>query len=73
MKSWLHRTDAVGAEDLEAMAREAGLLAANEKLSPQLLAYTQAVVEQCASIADAYASRDTEENAADHIRAMLPS
>lgn len=73
MKSWLHRTDAVSVEDLEEMAREAGLLAAGDKLSPQLLAYTQAVVEQCASIADAYAPRETDECAADHIRAMLPS
>ena len=42
-------------------------------MSPQLLAYTQAVVEQCASIADAYPANDIEESAAEHIRAMLPS
>lgn len=73
MDSWLQRSHAVGVEDLAEMAREAGVLAAGEKLSPQLLAYTQAVVEQCASIADHYASSDEEECAADHIRAMLPS
>lgn len=72
VKSWLHRTDAVGVEDLEEMAREVGLLAPGDQLSPQLLAYTQAVVEQCASIADAYPPSDSEECAADHIRAMLP-
>ena len=54
MKDWIHRTDAVGVEDLEEMARATGLLAVGQTMSPQLLAYTQAVVEQCASIADAY-------------------
>ena len=53
MKDWIHRTDAVGVEDLEEIARATGLLAAGQTMSPQLLAYTQAVVEQCASIADA--------------------
>ena len=73
MKDWIHRTDAVGVEDLEEIARATGLLAAGQTMSPQLLAYTQAVVEQCASIADAYPANDIEESAAEHIRAMLPS
>lgn len=73
MKDWIHRREAVGVEDLEEMARECGLLAAGQSMSPQLLAYTQAVVEQCASIADAYPASETEESAADHIRALLPS
>ncbi len=73
MKDWIHRTDAVGVEDLEEMARATGLLAVGQTMSPQLLAYTQAVVERCASIADAYPANDAEESAAEHIRAMLPS
>ncbi len=73
MKDWIHRTDAVGVEDLEEIARATGLLAAGQTMSPQLLAYTHAVVEQCASIADAYPANDIEESAAEHIRAMLPS
>ena len=72
VKDWIHRTDAVGVEDLEEMARATGLLAVGQTMSPQLLAYTQAVVEQCASIADAYPTNDAEESAAEHIRAMLP-
>ena len=54
MKDWIHRTEAVGVADLVEMARECGLLGAGQSMSPELLAYTQAVVEQCASIADAY-------------------
>ena len=73
MKDWIHRTDAVGVEDLEEMARATGLLAVGQTMSPQLLAYTQAVVERCASIADAYPANAAEESAAEHIRAMLPS
>lgn len=73
VKDWIHRTDAVGVEDLEEMARATGLLAVGQTMSPQLLAYTQAVVERCASIADAYPANDAEESAAEHIRAMLPS
>ena len=73
MKDWIHRTEAVGVADLEEMARECGLLGAGQSMSPELLAYTQAVVEQCASIADAYPPKETEESAAVHIRAMLPT
>ena len=71
MKDWIHRTEAVGVDDLEVMARESGLLAPGQSMSPQLLAYTLAVVEQCASIADAYPPSEAEGSAADHIRAML--
>lgn len=71
--NWHQMTESVGVEDLEEMARDAGLLAAGQKMSPQLLAYTQAVVEQCACIADAYPPSETEESAAEHIRAMLPA
>lgn len=73
MKDWIRRTEAVGVADLEEMARECGLLAAGQSMSPQLLAYTLAVLEQCASIADAYPPSEAEESAAEHIRAMLPS
>lgn len=43
MKDWIHRTEAVGVEDLEVMARESSLLAPGQFMSPQLLAYTLAV------------------------------
>jgi hypothetical protein len=60
VKGWIHRIEAVGVEDLEEMARECRLLGAVQSMSPQLFAYTQAVVEQCASIADAYPPSDTQ-------------
>lgn len=71
MKDWIRRKEAVGVEDLEEMARTTGIIARGQSMSPQLLAYTMAVVEQCASIADAYPPSEAEESAADHIRAML--
>lgn len=37
MKDWIHRTDAVGVEDLEEIARATGLLAAGQTMSPSSL------------------------------------
>ncbi|CAN7636487.1 hypothetical protein LJR129_004902 [Acidovorax sp. LjRoot129] len=71
MDNWLKRTHALGIEDFEEMARSHGVLAPDQQMSRELLAFTVAVVEQCACIADSY-STDDDENAGDHIRSLVP-
>lgn len=62
-------TQALTTADIEAIARQHGLLAAGAPLSPELQAFTADIVERCAVIGEQYGDADC--NAGDHIRAEL--
>jgi len=56
-------------EDLESIARDAGVLPPDGKMTPELLEYTRTIVGKCASIGDRYTDEDG--TAGDEIRAAF--
>ncbi|WP_041942897.1 hypothetical protein [Variovorax paradoxus] len=56
-------------DEIAALARQAGELAAGEPLRSTLLAFAELLVARCARIGDRYG--DWDENAGDHIRAVM--
>ena len=51
------------------LAHASGLLQPGEPLSPELVAFAQGVASECAAIGDQYGG--TDDNAGDHIRAVM--
>ena len=56
-------------DELEAMARRAGELGADESMRPTLRDFADQVAGRCARIGDLYG--DWDRNAGDHIRAVM--
>lgn len=66
-------THALDVGDFEEMARSHGALTPDQKISPELPAFIEAVVKLCACIGDTYSKDDDDdENAGDHIRSLVP-
>ncbi|RYH53911.1 MAG: hypothetical protein EON54_13295 [Alcaligenaceae bacterium] len=67
--------DPVGPSDpiavFNGLAVQAGLIAPNDVITSEMLAFATLIVDRCAAIADAYGDEHSGGNAGEHIRAEL--